>query len=87
MSLLKIESTIVVQNLIHVPSFFPTSLLSHRVFFLTQGRVTYVLDKDGVCQSVYDELADAASHVDKAEEVLQTMKPASAGGLLAGLFN
>mmetsp|Transcript_17314 Transcript_17314/g.42062 ORF Transcript_17314/g.42062 Transcript_17314/m.42062 type:complete len:267 (+) Transcript_17314:2291-3091(+) len=56
-------------------------------FGLFPGRVTYVLDKDGVCQSVYDELADAASHVDKAEEVLQTMKPASAGGILAGLFN
>jgi peroxiredoxin Q/BCP len=37
------------------------------------GRVTYVLDKKGVCQKVYDELADAASHVKVAKEVLAEM--------------
>ncbi|CAJ1966479.1 unnamed protein product [Cylindrotheca closterium] len=44
-------------------------------FGLFPGRVTYVLDKAGVCQLVYDELADAASHVDKAAETLAEMKP------------
>lgn len=53
-----------------------------------QGRVTYVLDKNGVCQFVYDELADAASHVGKAEEALQAMKKPAADpkNLFAGLF-
>lgn len=46
-------------------------------FGLFPGRVTYVLDKDGVCQLVYDELADAASHVDKAAETLADIKPAA----------
>lgn len=45
-------------------------------FGLFPGRVTYVLDKDGVCKLVYDELADAASHVDKAAETLAEIKPA-----------
>ena len=44
-------------------------------FGLFPGRVTYVLDKNGVCQLVYDELADAASHVDKAAETLAEIKP------------
>ncbi|KAG7351437.1 peroxiredoxin [Nitzschia inconspicua] len=43
-------------------------------FGLFPGRVTYVLDKDGVCQLVYDELVDAASHVDKAAEKLSELK-------------
>jgi peroxiredoxin Q/BCP len=47
------------------------------VFGLFPGRVTYVLDKTGVCQMVYDDLKDAASHVDAAAEVLATLKPAN----------
>jgi thioredoxin-dependent peroxiredoxin len=43
-------------------------------FGLFPGRVTYVLDKNGVCQLVYDELADAASHVDKAAKKLSELK-------------
>ena len=43
----------------------PTAL-----FGLFPGRVTYVLDKNGVCQKVYDELANAASHVEVAKEAL-----------------
>lgn len=46
-------------------------------FGLFPGRVTYVLDKAGVCQMVYDDLADAASHVDVAAEKLAEMKPAN----------
>ncbi len=46
-------------------------------FGLFPGRVTYVLDKNGVCQLVYDELADAASHVDAAANKLAELKPAS----------
>jgi peroxiredoxin len=51
--------------------------------------VTYVLDKDGVCQFVYNELADAASHVDAAENVLKELKSSKAGGknIIAGLFS
>lgn len=46
-------------------------------FGLFPGRVTYVLDKDGVCQTVYDDLADAASHVKVAKEALAGLKGAS----------
>jgi peroxiredoxin Q/BCP len=52
-------------------------------FGLFPGRVTYVLDKAGVCQFVYDDLKDAASHVDAAAEVLASMKPANP---LAAIF-
>jgi peroxiredoxin len=43
-------------------------------FGLLPGRVTYVLDKDGVCQKVYDDLADAVSHVEVAKSVLKELK-------------
>jgi thioredoxin-dependent peroxiredoxin len=43
-------------------------------FGLLPGRVTYVLDKDGVCQKVYDDLGDAASHVAVAKKALAEMK-------------
>ena len=58
-------------------------------FGLFPGRVTYVLDKNGVCQKVYDELADAASHVAVAKETLVEMKPAKSNPVaeLAGLFS
>merc|ERR1719203_878232 len=46
-------------------------------FGLFPGRVTYVLDKNGVCQKVYDELADAASHVEVAKETLEELKATS----------
>lgn len=46
-------------------------------FGLFPGRVTYVLDKSGVCQLVYNELGDATSHVEKAAEKLAELKPAS----------
>ncbi|CAB9526988.1 Peroxiredoxin Q, chloroplastic (Fragment) [Seminavis robusta] len=49
-------------------------------FGLFPGRVTYVLDKDGACQTVYDELADAASHVEVAKESLSELKGASKKG-------
>jgi peroxiredoxin Q/BCP len=52
---------------------------------LFPGRVTYVLDKDGVCQSVYNDLADAASHVDAAEEALSQIKGAKKNAF-SGLF-
>mmetsp|Transcript_23322 Transcript_23322/g.34769 ORF Transcript_23322/g.34769 Transcript_23322/m.34769 type:complete len:195 (-) Transcript_23322:53-637(-) len=56
-------------------------------FGLFPGRVTYVLDKEGVCQFVYDDLADAASHVDAAADKLAEMKPAKGGNPLAGFFS
>ena len=59
-------------------------------FGLLPGRVTYVLDKNGVCQKVYDDLADAASHVEVAKETLAGMKSTgkpAASNPLAGLFS
>jgi thioredoxin-dependent peroxiredoxin len=50
------------------------------LFGLFPGRVTYVLDKNGVCQKVYDELADAASHVTVAKEALAEMSPVKSSG-------
>ena len=44
-------------------------------FGFLPGRVTYVLDKDGVCTSVYDNLTDAASHIQAAKDALAEMKP------------
>lgn len=41
---------------------------------LFPGRVTYVLDKDGICVSVYNNLGDAASHVDAAKDALSEIK-------------
>jgi peroxiredoxin Q/BCP len=45
-------------------------------FGFLPGRVTYVLDKDGICTKVYDNLADAASHIQAAKDALEEMKPA-----------
>ena len=50
------------------------------------GRVTYVLDKDGVCTTVYDNLGDAASHIGKAKEALAEIAPAASGKKVFGLF-
>ena len=57
---------------------------------LFPGRVTYVLDKDGVCVKVYNNLGDAASHVDAAKEALEDIKASSPAGFanpFASLFN
>mmetsp|Transcript_12714 Transcript_12714/g.23836 ORF Transcript_12714/g.23836 Transcript_12714/m.23836 type:complete len:207 (+) Transcript_12714:124-744(+) len=43
-------------------------------FGFLPGRVTYVLDKNGVCVSVYDNLADAKSHVAAATTALDELK-------------
>jgi molybdopterin-guanine dinucleotide biosynthesis protein A len=42
------------------------------------------LDKKGVCQKVYNELANAESHVDEAIEVLADLKQSQ--GPLAGFL-
>ena len=47
------------------------------------GRVTYVLDKTGKCVSVYDDLAKAELHPDKALEALSSIQ----GGAKKGLFS
>ncbi|KAL7464202.1 hypothetical protein ACHAXS_004539 [Conticribra weissflogii] len=49
-------------------------------FGFLPGRVTYILDKDGVCTSVYDNLADAASHIDAAKSALEEMNASSKKG-------
>jgi peroxiredoxin Q/BCP len=46
-------------------------------FGFLPGRVTYVLDKNGVCVSVYDNLADAKSHVAAATTALAELKGSS----------
>jgi peroxiredoxin Q/BCP len=56
------------------------------LFGALPGRVTYVLDKDGKCTSVYDNLGDAASHIGKAKEALAAMTPAPAAKKNFGLF-
>merc|ERR1712087_36007 len=59
-------------------------------FGLLPGRVTYVLDKAGVCQAVFQDLADAAGHVDFAENALAEIKATqkeSAGNPIFNLFN
>ena len=54
-------------------------------FGFLPGRVTYVLDKDGVCRSVYDNLTDAASHINAAKDALDEMQPAKTGGFSLSL--
>mmetsp|Transcript_9610 Transcript_9610/g.19511 ORF Transcript_9610/g.19511 Transcript_9610/m.19511 type:complete len:196 (-) Transcript_9610:40-627(-) len=60
-------------------------------FGLFPGRVTYVLDKNGVCTSVYDNLADAAGHLDAAKDALEDIQATSPTNPLiapiAALFN
>ena len=56
------------------------------LFGALPGRVTYVLDKNGVCTSVYDNLADAASHIGKAKEALAEMAPVPSDKKVFGLF-
>lgn len=59
-------------------------------FGLFPGRVTYVLDKNGVCTTVYDDLGNAASHVVVAKEALADLKgaePAKISNPLASLFS
>jgi thioredoxin-dependent peroxiredoxin len=55
-------------------------------FGLFPGRVTYVLDKDGVCQLVYDDLGNAASHVEKAAEKLAELKKPTASSPFSNIF-
>lgn len=56
---------------------------------LLPGRVTYVLDKNGVCISSYDNLADAKSHVEAATDALAELKASSpaSSNPFASLFN
>lgn len=56
-------------------------------FGLFPGRVTYVLDKNGECISVYDNLADAASHIDAAKDALEEVKAAAPANPFASFFN
>ena len=51
---------------------------------LLPGRVTYVLDKQDVCIEVYDELKDAASHVQVAKESLAANAPTNKFAALFG---
>ena len=57
-------------------------------FGLFPGRVTYVLDKAGECILAYNNLGDAASHIDQAVESLETLKGSSkkSSNPLASLF-
>ena len=43
-------------------------------FGLLPGRVTYVLDKNGVCRKVFDDLVDATKHVQVAKDALKELK-------------
>jgi peroxiredoxin Q/BCP len=49
-----------------------TPLTTHSALFgAFPGRVTYVIGKDGICKSVYDDLANAEAHPEKALAALQ----------------
>jgi peroxiredoxin Q/BCP len=50
-------------------------------FGLLPGRVTYVLDKDGKCIKVYDNLTDAKSHIEQAKDALAAAAPKKGLGL------
>jgi thioredoxin-dependent peroxiredoxin len=39
------------------------------------GRVTYVIGSDGIVKSIYDDIAKAELHPDKALEALKALKP------------
>lgn len=41
------------------------------MFGAIDGRVTYVIDKNGVVKSMYDNLLDGASHSKEALQALQ----------------
>jgi len=59
------------------------------VFGFLPGRVTYVLDKAGVCVAKYDNLGDAKSHVKAATDALEELKasaPAAASNPFSALF-
>ena len=56
-------------------------------FGFLPGRVTYVLDKNGVCVSSYNNLADAKSHVEAATTALDEIKAAEPANPLAALFS
>lgn len=49
------------------------------------GRVTYVLDADRTCIAVYNNIGDAASHVEEAKKALDTIEPAAKKGLFSFL--
>jgi len=51
------------------------------------GRVTYVLDKNGVCIKVYDDMVAAEKHVQVAKEALEEIKANAPVNPLAALFN
>jgi peroxiredoxin Q/BCP len=44
------------------------------LFGVLPGRVTYVIGKDGTVKSVYEDLANASLHPEKALETLKSSK-------------
>lgn len=57
------------------------------VFGLFPGRVTYVLDKNGECVSVYDNLGDAASHAEAAKDALEAIPKSGPANPFESLFS
>jgi len=57
------------------------------VLGLFPGRVTYVLDKTGVCTSVYSNLGDAKSHVGAATTALAELKGSAPANPFASFFS
>ena len=51
--------------------FFMPLTTHSALFGAFPGRVTYVIGKDGICKSVYDDLANAEAHPEKALAALQ----------------
>lgn len=58
-----------------------------KALFVLPGRVTYVLDKSGVCQIVYSDLGNAEAHVSVAAQALAEMTPEKSKNPFASIFN
>ena len=48
--------------------------VSKALFGAFPGRVTYVIGKDGLVKSIYDDLGNAEAHPDKALDALKLIK-------------
>lgn len=46
----------------------------NNLFGLISGRVTYIVDKNGIIRSVHNSLTDPESHIRKSLEIIQQLK-------------
>lgn len=48
-------------------------------FFVLPGRVTFVIDRDGIVRHVFNALFQGARHMEEALKIVREMKPRAAG--------